>query len=397
MKKIEKGARQILGILLCVVLLCGCGTTTSDVAEETVPAGNAAEGAVADVGIAELDDYEMKVHFLDVDQGLSILVQSGDDTLIYDGGDRDTSSFVVSYLKEQGVEKIDYLISSHYDSDHVYGLIGCLNAFDVENVISSDYEHDSQTYTKFVSAVESEGLDMQHPEVGTEFEFGTGSFTILAPEYIDDNDSNANSVVIKLENGENSFIFTGDADNQSEKSMISSGEDLECDVLSIAHHGSASATSWDFLEETVPEYAVISCGEGNQYGHPDEDIMEKLESMEIELYRSDKQGTVVVVSDGTELTWDQAPCNDYTPGDEKSSNSEKTTSSPGKSSSSSGESKKENNITQEPAKEEQVWISETGSKYHSKNNCGKMNPNKATQITRSEAEARGLDACSKCY
>ena len=97
------------------------------------------------------------------------------------------------------------------------------------------------------------------------------------------------------------------------------------------------------------------------------------------------------------MSWDREPCNDYTPGDEKSSNSEKTTSSPSKSSTSSGESKKENNVTQEPAKEEQVWISETGSKYHSKNNCGRMNPNKATQMTRFEAAARGLDACSKCY
>ena len=134
MKKIEKGARQILGILLCVVLLCGCGTTTSDVAEETVPAGNAAEGEAADVGVAELDDYEMKVHFLDVDQGLSILVQSGDDTLIYDGGDRDTSSFVVSYLKEQGVEKIDYLIilspviSSGCGRPRIVSIVGAMSA-----------------------------------------------------------------------------------------------------------------------------------------------------------------------------------------------------------------------------------------------------------------------------
>ena len=109
----------------------------------------------------------MTVHFLDVGQGLSILVQSEGQTMIYDGGDRSTSSFVVSYLKEQNVSKIDYLISSHYDSDHMAGLIGCLNAFEVDHVISSDYVHDSKLYTSFVNTVDEKGLEMEHPEVGT--------------------------------------------------------------------------------------------------------------------------------------------------------------------------------------------------------------------------------------
>lgn len=245
---------------------------------------------------------EMKVHFLDVGQGLSILVQSDGQTMIYDGGDKSTSSFVVSYLQKQNVTTIDYLISSHYDSDHMAGLIGCLNAFDVKNVISSDYEHDSKLYQSFIQTVADKGLPMQHPAVGTEFSFGSGSFQILAPATIDPNDSNKNSVAIKLTNGNNSFIFTGDAESTSEKAMCESGIDLSCDVLVPGHHGSATATSWDFLQATVPEYAVISCGKDNQYGHPDKDVMDKLESMDIQVYRTDKQGTIVAVSDGTTIT-----------------------------------------------------------------------------------------------
>ena len=245
---------------------------------------------------------EMKVHFLDVGQGLSILVQSDGQTMIYDGGDKSTSSFVVSYLQKQNVTTIDYLISSHYDSDHMAGLIGCLNAFDVKNVISSDYEHDSKLYQSFIQTVADKGLPMQHPAVGTEFSFGSGSFQILAPATIDPNDSNKNSVAIKLTNGNNSFIFTGDAESTSEKAMCESGIDLSCDVLVPGHHGSATATSWDFLQATVPEYAVISCGKDNQYGHPDTDVMDKLESMDIQVYRTDKQGTIVAVSDGTTIT-----------------------------------------------------------------------------------------------
>jgi len=161
---------------------------------------------------AEVTDVDtMKVHFLDVDQGLAIFVQLGEDVLVYDGGERDTSSFVVAYLKAQGVTEIDYLISSHYDSDHVSGLIGCLYAFDVKNVIGSDYVHDSKLYTSFMTAVEEEGLEMQYPEVGTEFQMGDAVITILSPKEIV-NDSNSNSVVIKLSYGESDFIFTGDAD-----------------------------------------------------------------------------------------------------------------------------------------------------------------------------------------
>ena len=277
----------------------------------------------------------MKVHFLDVGQGLSILVQSDGQTMIYGGGDKSTSSFVVSYLQKQNVTTIDYLISSHYDSDHMAGLIGCLNAFDVKNVISSDYEHDSKLYQSFIQTVADKGLPMQHPAVGTEFSFGSGSFQILAPATIDPNDSNKNSVAIKLTNGDNSFIFTGDAESTSEKAMCESGIDLSCDVLVPGHHGSATATSWDFLQATVPEYAVISCGKDNQYGHPDKDVMDKLESMDIHVYRTDKQGTIVAVSDGTTITWNQEPCNDYSPGDKEDKGTQAQTSK-SKDSSSTG-------------------------------------------------------------
>lgn len=332
---------------------------------------------------------DMTVHFLDVGQGLSILVQSDDETLIYDGGDREYSSFVVAYLKQQGITTIDYLISSHYDSDHVSGLIGCLNAFEVKNVISSDYVHDSKTYQSFINAVADEGVTAQHPEVGTEFAFGTGEFIILAPESVDDGESNDNSVAIKLINGENSFIFTGDAESGSEADMISSGIDLSCDVLCLGHHGSASSNSSSFLMETVPLYAVISCGAGNSYGHPHEEVMEYLSAMEVDVYRTDVQETFTVHSDGTNLQWDEEPCNDYSSGEggdiEESENDIPEPTQPPV-------------VEEEPEVQEQmVWLSATGQKYHSIPDCGNMNPNKARQVTKSAAEAEGKDACKKCW
>lgn len=337
--------------------------------------------------MASEPNITMAVHFLDVGQGLSILVQSDGQNLLYDGGDRSHSSFVVSYLQQQQVTNIDYLISSHYDEDHVSGLIGCLNTFSVSTVIGADYVHDSSLYDSFMDAVSAKGLDVLHPQPGETFSFGTGNFTVLSPAEISEN-SNDNSVAIKLTNGSSHFIFTGDAEHSSETAMIHSGIDLDCDVLCIGHHGSASSTSWDFLQATVPEYAVISCGSDNQYGHPDADTMEKLSSMEISVFRTDKQGTVIALSDGSSLFWTADPCNDYSSG-----NAEDAGTLPGSALPAEAEAAS----VEEAPQTGMVWLSATGEKYHSIPNCGRMDPSKARQVTEADAIAQGYDACSKCF
>lgn len=402
-------------LLTLVVILAGCGNSPEPIESES---NTTKEDAIPDNQIetdqtgndqketdipseqTEPDQSEepqlagdMIVHFLDVGQGLSILVQSNGENLVYDGGDRGESSFVVSYLQQQGVTDIKYLISSHYDEDHVAGLVGCVNTFNVENVIGADYVQDTKIYQSFIDGVAEKGLEIQHPAVGTEYQFGTGKFTILSPASIGSND-NDNSVAIKLTNGENSFIFTGDAESGSEAAMCSSGIDLSCDVLVPGHHGSATATSNDFLMKTVPEFAVISCGTDNQYGHPDKDTMDKLQSMDIQVYRTDKQGTVIATSNGTEITWNQDPCNDYSPGD----SSDTGTQPQAAEEQPVVDPTPEPELTEEPEMVGgSVWISETGSKYHSKPDCGRMNPDKARQVSESEAQNMGLDACEKCF
>lgn len=427
MRKWVKRLTAAMPVLLLLVTLAGCGeiygyqqnegTRAEELSaepEETegaeeppesepaedptpAPAGDAVPEQAKVRESAQKTAGDMAVHFLDVGQGLSIFVQSGGQNLIYDGGDRDTSSFVVSYLQQQNVTRLDYVISSHYDSDHVYGLIGCIDTFDVGTVICSDYDHDTETSEKFADAAAAKGLEMQHPAVGTEFDFGTGSFTVLAPAAVSDSDSNDNSVAIKLTNGENSFIFTGDAEADSEAAMCASGIDLDCDVIVPGHHGSATGTSWEFLEHTVPEYAVISCGKGNQYGHPDKDTMDKLESMEIQVYRTDQQGTIIAVSDGTDIEWNQEPCNDYSPGDEGDTGTQPGPMKKESNGQAAGSFDAGQTVEAVPAQEEQVWISATGSKYHNKPDCGNMNPDNAYQMSREEAEADGYEPCKKCY
>lgn len=335
----------------------------------------------------------MAVHFIDVGQGLSILVQSGGQNLLYDGGDQEHADDVVSYLQQQNVQNIDYMISSHYDEDHVSGLIDCMNTFPVSNVIGADYAQDSDVFTEFMDTAATKGLEVRYPFVGDSYSFGTGSFTILAPDGINAADSNNNSVVIKLENGSTSFIFTGDAEEKSEQDMIKPDVNLDCDVLCVGHHGSSSSTSWDFLEATTPEYAVISCGIDNQYGHPSEETLGRLSDMGIPVFRTDKQGTVIAQSDGTSIIWNVEPCNDYSSGSESSATSSTTTEA-------TTASAPVENTTPEPepvTNSATVWLSATGSKYHSIPNCGRMNPDNARQVSQSEAQAQGYTACSKCF
>lgn len=328
---------------------------------------------LGNVQVQASGDGTMEIHFIDVGQGLSILVESQGEYLLYDGGDKSHSSTVVSYLKEQQITNIDYMISSHYDEDHVAGLVGCLNAFSVETVIGPDYLQGTKIHQSFIDGVNAQNLTVLHPEVGMEFTFGSGKFVILAPHEITNN-SNENSVVIQLYNGSNSFLFTGDAEMGSESEMCASGMDLSCDVLVLGHHGSATATSWELLEHTIPEYALISCGTDNSYGHPDKDTMDKLEAMEIEVYRTDVQGSIIAVSDGSEIVWSQVPCNDYSAGDEQDLGTQPST---------------QNSIM--------VWISATGSKYHKIPDCGNMNPDKATQMEEGAAASSGYEACKKCF
>ena len=174
----------------------------------------------------------LEVHFLDVGQGLSVFIESDGHYMLYDGGDSSKSSFVVSYLKDQGVQTLDYVVASHYDSDHLNGVIGALHAFDIDIVIGPDYVHDSNLYQSFMDTVSSISKNVEHPSVGTEYSLGNSKFVILAPANIS-SDSNNNSVAVKIVNGENSFILTGDAESSSESAMCNSGLNIDCDVLCV--------------------------------------------------------------------------------------------------------------------------------------------------------------------
>ena len=280
---------------------------------EAVQAENVQEEAGSQDDQRGDSQKELSVTYLDVGQGNAVLVRQGDQAMLIDGGPRESSSFVVSYLEQQGIQKLDYVLISHFDEDHLAGAIGALYKFPVETLITADYETDSSIYDSYKEAVEEKGYVPVHPSLGDTFSLGSGSFRIISPVSYGHEDENQDSVGITLENGSDRFFIGGDIGLEGEKEILEAGVDIQADVMLMNHHG--SHVSREFFQAVNPSWAVISCGAGNSYGHPRQDTVELIQEFQVPLFRTDKQGTITAVSHGQGITFDQEPCNDYTPGD----------------------------------------------------------------------------------
>ncbi len=281
-----------------------------------LPARPSSDSSPSSVSPKGFEEAPFRLTVLDVGQGLSVFIEADGQTMLYDGGDRDASSFVVSYLENQGLDTLDYVTVSHYDADHLSGIVGVLNRFSVNQVLAPDYQASSAIFKSYEKALADHALTPVHPAVGDTFSLGNASFTVLGPSSIDPDSGNNNSLAIRITYGNTSFLLTGDAEHEEEEDMCQSwGRFLLSDVYVAGHHGSGSSSSWNLLENAIPGYAIISCKKGNSYGHPHDTVMERFESMEIPVFRTDIQGSISVASDGENLIWSQEPCNDYTPGD----------------------------------------------------------------------------------
>ena len=285
-----------------------------DITEE--PPVETSEDTYIDIDEEPPFKTELRMTVLDVGQGLSILLESNGQIMLYDGGESDASSYVVAYLKKRGITKLDYMVASHYDSDHINGLIGALNVLEVKKVLGPDYEDDSDIYESFAEACSKKGLEIEHPSVGDVIELGSAEITVMAPGEVSEIPNN-NSIVLRVVNGYDTFLLMGDAEYGEEDWMFGTDADLRAEVIVVAHHGSRSSTSRDFIRAVMPEYAIISCGEGNPYGHPEAGVLVILKNAGVQLYRTDKQGEIIAYSDGEEISWNHEPCNDFTPGVKK--------------------------------------------------------------------------------
>lgn len=249
----------------------------------------------------------LKVHFINVGQADSILVQQGNSSMLVDAGNNADTQAIKNYLDNQGITQLDVVVGTHAHEDHIGSMDYIINLFKVCKVYFPRQTATTKTFQDLVTAVKSKGLKFTAPVVGEGFKIGEATATILAPNGSRYDDANDYSKVIKLSYGSTSFLLTGDAEADSESQMLSKGLDLSATVLKIGHHGSRSSTGQNFLDKVNPKYAVVSVGEVNSYGHPTQDAINRLKSKGITVYRTDENGTVVATSDGKTINFNTKP------------------------------------------------------------------------------------------
>lgn len=252
------------------------------------------------------NEEELEVHFIDVGQGDATLILQGEHAMLIDAGENRCGDQIVDYMNYLGVEHLDYVIGTHPDSDHIGGLDTVLRNSTWDTVLMPDYEKDTRTYEEVLEVLDREGKESVAPKPGDVYSLGTAQFTVLAPIGTYDS-GNENSIAVRLVHGGSSFLFTGDAESGSESDMLTSGRLLASDVYKVSHHGSSGANTELFLLAVNPEYAVISCGKDNEYGHPHSEVLNRLRAMGTKVFRTDEQGTVVAVSDGSGITFNMSP------------------------------------------------------------------------------------------
>lgn len=242
----------------------------------------------------------IEVHFIDVGQGDSVFIRQGDFSMLIDAGENVYGQVVVDYLREEGIEKLDYIIGTHPHSDHIGGLDDVINSFDIGKVIMPKVTHTTKTFEDVILAIKNKGLKITTPNVGDKYSLGDGEFIILGPSSNDYKNLNDYSIMLKLSYGDTSFLFTGDAEKVAEEELLNLDYDIRVDVLHVGHHG--SKTSSRGLDKIKPKYGIIQVAEDNIYNLPNEMILDRLKDNNVEIYRNDIHGTVKVRSDGRDIS-----------------------------------------------------------------------------------------------
>jgi len=276
-------------------------TTTAPTTETTTPATQSPTETFTEPPVAP-ENSTFEIHFIDVGQADAALVLCDGKAMLIDGGNVEDSSLLYTYLKKNDVSHLDYVIGTHAHEDHIGGLAGALNYATVDVAYCPTTSYDTKAFSNFVKALDKHSVSITVPSTGDFFNLGSAICSVLAVN-TDNSEPNNTSIVLRIIYGDTSFLFTGDAEREVEQAILNRGTNINSTVLKVGHHGSESSTSYVWLREIMPQYAVISVGTGNSYGHPTEDVLSRLRDAEVTTFRTDLQGDIICVSDGNAVTF----------------------------------------------------------------------------------------------
>lgn len=334
-----------------------------------------------------LTGEETEIHFINTGNSDSILITQGAKAALIDAGDNDDEQRVVSYLQKHGVNELQYVFATHPHADHIGGLDSVVNSIPVKNLFVSNGGADTKTYSDFINALANKGIYPSVPRLDEKFKLGNATFKVLS--VANANDPNNNSIVLEFVNGKDKALFMGDAEKEIESNLNLGNVDL----IKIGHHGSHSSSSQDFLERVTPQYAVITCGKDNKYGHPNKETMNTLKDMNIEVHRSDECGDIVFKSTGNGFTVD-CKKGSYEPGvEQQNANTNKTTSAPIVTPKAKSQPVVEPEVT--PSSEVVYWTPK-GKSYHTTKSCPTLSRSK-TILSGSQSESGKSDPCDRCH
>ncbi len=287
---------SILALLFALILtLTACSSLGGSFEETTVSETAGTGNPAVPQGSA------FAVHFIDVGQADAALIVCDGKAMLIDGGNVGDSDLVYTYLKKQNISHLDYVVCTHAHEDHVGGLSGALSAATAGKVYAPVREYDTRAFRNFAEKAEAFG-GIVIPAAGEQFSLGAARVTVLGPAKSYD-DPNNTSIVLRVEYGQTSFLFTGDMETLAEGDLLDAGTVRASTVLKVGHHGSSTSTSYRFLRTVAPTHAVISVGTDNEYGHPHDEVLSRLRDADVTVWRTDMQGDIVCTSDGTAVTF----------------------------------------------------------------------------------------------